>query len=300
MANFRRAHDGRTTGGGKMIVRIILAALFVAGLLFASNFFKNLPSFTPAENTEDIPVESQNRLFLPTVQYGTLIHHSFYSLSYAEENEQAEWVAYELTREKLQQPWVSRTDDFRIDPDVKTGSSAPEDFKNSGYDRGHLTPAGDMAFSEKAMSETFLMSNISPQVRAFNHGIWRESEELTRDWAKKFGHLYVVSGPIFGESRKTIGKNKVTVPEAYFRVLLDLAEPEKKGIAFIIPNESSNETLDKFAVSIDAAEEQTGFDFFHDFMKPDLEGELESHSDPKLWPLNEKKYKLRVEKWNHE
>ncbi len=81
-------------------------------------------------------------------------------------------------------PWVDRQGDFRPDDKVKTGSATPADYRSSGYDRGHLVPAADMAFSAEAMSATFVMSNISPQARNFNNGVWRELEELTRSWAK--------------------------------------------------------------------------------------------------------------------
>ena len=255
--------------------------------------------FQSTNDYDDIEIDSGNWYYLPNTKNGKVIHHEHYALSYDENHEQAEWVAYELTKNDLRKPNVKRTNNFRPDPKVRSKSANDNDYRGSGYDRGHLVPAADMAFTKEAMSETFFMSNISPQVRAFNQGIWRELEELTRDWAYKSKHLYVVSGPIFGNSREHVGYNRVTIPDGYFKVLLDLAEPEKKGIAFIIPNEKSSERLNQFATSIDEAEAQTGFDFFPELLEPELEKDLESNFNVKKWPTNEKKYNLRINKWNN-
>ncbi|MEZ4985202.1 MAG: DNA/RNA non-specific endonuclease [Saprospiraceae bacterium] len=183
---------------------------------------------------------------------------------------------------------------------MRTGSATPDDYRGSGYDRGHLVPAADMAFDPVAMDETFMMSNISPQARNFNQGIWRELEELTRDWAKKFKRLYVVSGPVLTrEPKGYIGRdNQVAIPAAYFRVILDLDEPEQKAIAFVMDNEVNYEPLYKFATSVDEVEKMTGINFFQDFMPPQLETELESQYNIDLWPFNKRKFEIRVEQWN--
>ena len=236
--------------------------------------------------------------FLPVGGQGELVKHRHYALSYDEQHEQAEWVAYELTRESIQAPNVERTGDFRRDNHVKSRSADREDYRGSGFDRGHMVPAGDMAFSREAMSETFLMSNMSPQKRAFNGGVWRELEENTRDWAYKFRHIYVVSGPIYyGNVQQTIGNNKVSVPDAYFKVILDRREPEKKAIAFIIPNEVSEKHLRAYAKTIDEVEKITGLDFFANLLSEDEEM-LEEKIDVSLWKFNEGKFKNRIKNWN--
>ena len=122
-------------------------------------------------------------------------HFAHYTICYRESYEQAEWSAYCLTEEELVKN-AGRTDDFRSDPEIATGSASPADYKKSGYDRGHLSPAADFAFDEKAMSETFYMSNMSPQKGSLNRGIWKDLETEVRLWAKNFGRVYVVSGPI--------------------------------------------------------------------------------------------------------
>lgn len=250
------------------------------------------------DNPEISAFRPTDRDFLPEGSAGAIVHHQFYSLAYNEEKEHADWVAYRLSRERLQPPWVSRTDDFRPDPLVLTGSARPEDFRRSGYDRGHLVPAADMAFSEEAMSETFLMSNISPQEHTFNGGIWRELEELTRDWARDAGELYVVSAPVWEGTPRRIGRTGVAVPSAYLKVLLDLTEPELKGIAFVIPNQMSADPLYRYAVSIDSAEALTGLDFFPELLPDEVEGNIESRSNADQWPTDPNKFRIRVEQWN--
>lgn len=236
---------------------------------------------------------------LPTSTTGDIIYHDYFALSYDEEHEQAEWVAYTLSKERLELPWVNRPDKFFEDSLVASGSAHWYDYRNSGYDRGHLAPAADMAFSEEAMRQSFLMSNISPQNRRFNGGIWRELEELTRNWAKDNKKLYVVTGPVLSQAGKgQIGDCRVTVPSAFFKVLLDLSEPQLKGIAFWVPNEISYEPLGEYALSIDEVEERTGIDFFPELMTTDLEAKLESRYDIGLWEFSPAKYKKRINEWN--
>lgn len=236
---------------------------------------------------------------LPTTNLGKVVKHNYYALSYVEKHEQPEWVAYELTRENLY-PNAKRTNNFRPDPKVPKGSASDRDYRGSGYDRGHLVPAGDMTFSRDAMSETFYMSNMSPQIRNFNGGIWRELEESVRYWTKKFRRLYVVTGPVLTEGiREKIGGSEVSVPDQYYKVLLDLDEPEIKAIGFLLPNEVSVDPLNAYAVPIDEIEELTGLDFFSDIINdPKLEAELESGYNIRQWSFSKKKFKQRVDHWN--
>lgn len=190
-----------------------------------------------------------------------IIEHSAYSLKYNETCEQADWVIYLLKSEHLNGP-QDRTDNFRADPLVATGSAALDDYKYSGYDRGHLAPAGDMTWSYDAMSESFYLSNMSPQNASFNRGIWKTLESYVRNWASENEEIYVVTGPVLEENLQTIGANNVAVPDYYYKVILDLKEPEIKGIGFILKNEASQSSVESFAVSIDDVEAQTGIDFF--------------------------------------
>lgn len=302
MAKFRKNHERSGSGASGNIVKVGIFSAVIGGLFFVFNQFMGGSSSEDSTNKPD-PIEEINyqpsEAYLPTSTAGQIVHHRYYSLSYSEEDEQAEWVAYTLTKDNLNKPWVDRKDVFLPDGKVKTNSSTPDDYRGSGYDRGHLVPAADMAFSEEAMRETFYMSNISPQSRNFNGGIWRELEELTRSWAKKMDKLYVVTGPILSyEPKGYIGNNEVAVPAAYFKVLLDLEEPGQKGIGFVIPNEVSYDPLYKFAVSVDRVEEISGLDFYPDLLDDEAEAAIEANFNIDLWPFSKKKYEDRIDKWN--
>src|SRR5690606_37019502 len=125
------------------------------------------------------------------------------------------------------------TDWFEKDAAIPTGSADFYDYKGSGYTKGHLVPSADRAWNRKVNEETFLMSNISPQAYHFNGGVWRELEENVRDWARENDRLFIVTGPVIGQSRERIGSNQVTVPEAFFKAILDLDLPDQKAIAFL-------------------------------------------------------------------
>ncbi|NUQ23034.1 MAG: DNA/RNA non-specific endonuclease [Saprospiraceae bacterium] len=296
MAKFKTNYSRKSGKGSDAIVKVGLFAAIVGGLFYIFNLFTGNNTPATSESSDNYVAEAY---YLPTSTTGQLVSRRYYSLSYNEDHEQAEWVAYVLKKEQLDMPWEERSDEFLPDPSVKTGSATPDDYRNSGYDRGHLVPAADMAFNKEALQETFYMSNISPQARNFNKGVWRELEELTRDWARKNKQLYVVTGPVLSETPKsTIGDNEVSVPAAYFKVLLDLTEPEVKAIAFVLPNEISYEPLFKFATSVDKVEALTQIDFFPELMPDDLEDQLESTFNIDLWEFNKKRYDLRIQKWN--
>ena len=231
-----------------------------------------LPTALIAQNLE-IPAYS------PSEQ---VIQHTGYTLCYSENHEQAKWVAYELTIEELSGE-ADRTDNFRQDPKVQTGSASLSDFKYSGYDRGHLAPAADFSWSEEAMSDTFYLSNMSPQKPGFNRGIWRQLESQVREWVYRDKTLFVVTGPVLrGEGYKEIGKNDVDIPRYYYKVLLDFQKPEIKAIGFLLPHKSSDKSLSSFAVTVDTVEERTGIDFYHS-LKDTFEEEIEAGYTLSQW-----------------
>lgn len=222
--------------------------------------------------------------------------YKYYSICYRESYEQAEWSAYCLDDSELVKN-ATRSDDFRPDTQISTGSATLADYKGSGYDRGHLSPAADFAFSQEAMSETFYMSNMSPQAGSFNRGIWKDLEAEVREWAKKFGRVYVVSGPVLDESPEnyaTIGSNKVSVPKAYYKVLLAplYSDDEDKSskddaenivsIGFVFPNEKCEDSFFNYVTTVDEIENRTNIDFFN-FLDDSVETKVESTYDINLW-----------------
>ena len=227
---------------------------------------------------------------LPKATETNIINHSAYSFKYNEHHEQAEWVAYKITKSQLEIVKCERTNDFRIDPKVITKSATLADYVGSGFDRGHLAPAAIFKWSKIAMSESFYMSNISPQLPSFNRGIWKRLEYLIRCWALRYDELFVVTGPLLKPNilYKSIGENKITVPNFYFKAIID--KRNQKGIAFLIPNKKSNENLLVFALAIDELEKITNIDFFHQ-LNNKIEQKIESQSDWSNWKFNKKETK---------
>jgi endonuclease G len=213
-----------------------------------------------------------------------IVVHKNYTLSYNEEHEQAEWVAYTLKKNygsgnNFQRPF------FVEDKKVKTRSADWRNYKNSGYDKGHLCPAGDMKFSKEAFDATFLTSNISPQRHDFNEGVWNRLEQKIRYWATKYGEVYVVTGGVLTDGLKTIGKENVSVPNYFYKIVATKSNGKLKMIAFLVPHKESKNPLYSFVVSVDTIEQMTKVDFFHQ-LEDQLENKLESSKDYKDWSFN--------------
>lgn len=231
-------------------------------ILYPKDFSKNfLPAHTPSDE---------------------IIKHTGYTLCYSEEHEQAKWVAYHLTSKMVNESNEERTNKFIDDTEVTTGSASVNDYKKSGYDRGHLCPAGDMGWSEQTMKESFFMSNMSPQVPKFNRGVWKNLETNIREWTVNNKELYIVTAGVLNGKLKTIGKNKVSVPQYFYKVILDYELPEYKAIAFVMPNKSSKKSIYSFAVSIDSVEHLTGIDFFP-ALPDSIENRLEAQVNLSKW-----------------
>ncbi len=212
----------------------------------------------------------------------TIIDRPGYALEYIELHEQPAWVIYRLTAEEITTKATARTNDFREDPDIPSGSATLDDYKRSGFDRGHLAPAADMAYSVQTMSDSFYMSNMSPQKGEFNRGIWQKLESTVRKFAITEKDVYIVTGPILPKTKTlTIGPNEMTVPDAFFKVVYDRPPPQKM-IAFIIPNTGSSTPLQSFVVTVDMVEAETGLNFFPLLPQP-LQENLESSIDVNAW-----------------
>jgi endonuclease G len=234
---------------------------------------------------------------LPALQAGdVLVRHSAYSLAYVEKYEQARWVAHIILPDVVNGT-VTRTNDFRIDEKVKTGSAVEADYflkkmkadssweyDAFGYDRGHLAPSADFRWSAVALSESYYYSNMSPQLADFNRGKWGELEDAIRGYLynNPGTELYVVTGPVLKEGLAKIerGVNKVSIPQQYFKVVADFNK--KKAIGFLLPNEAISKSLKTFATDINSIETLTGLNFFNKVPEA-LQEELEKQSDPTAW-----------------
>lgn len=204
-----------------------------------------------------------------------------YCTSYNREAKLPNWVAWHLTAEHTDGN-IGRSNDYREDIDVPTPRANVEDYKGSTWSRGHMCPAGDNKWDYKAMSETFLLTNICPQHASLNSGLWNRIEQDCRRWAKKYGDIYIVCGPVLlNREHETIGNNKVVVPEAFFKVILRL-NPQPAAIGFIIRNNEGKKKRDQFVNTIDQVERITGIDFFS-ALPDDIENEVEAYSNIKDW-----------------
>lgn len=211
----------------------------------------------------------------------TYINHHAYSLSYDENTEQAKWVAYKLESSELI-PNNKRTNRFYTDTLVSSFTANNEDYKYSGYDRGHLAPAADMVWNKQAMRESFYYSNISPQLPAFNRGIWKVLEMKVRELAITHGSLYITCGPIFSNSDITIGKNEVVIPTHFYKTLLVYNSEGKQSIGFIFPHKKCQGDIFDFAVTVDSVEKITGLDLYYKLPNRE-ENEIESEYIISKW-----------------
>jgi len=227
-------------------------------------------------------VISQSFDYLPGTNQ--IVEYSEFTLSYNEEHEQPNWVAYELTKQEVLTK-RERCNCFKADKKILTGSATLADYKGSGYDRGHLAPSAANKITEQANEESFLMSNMSPQLAGFNRYIWKDLESKIRDFAINNNVVYVVTGPVFKNNIARIGTNKVTVPGYYYKVVLVNNENQHKAIAFLLKHEASKEKLTSFVVTVDHIEALTGIDFFPE-LEDNMETELESKIDVSKWDWN--------------
>lgn len=260
----------------------IVIILVTVGLYYAEDYLdldNNL--FSKKTNSIQIYSEEFDDSFLPISTTGAIVTHNSYTLSYSEKHEQAEWVAYELKKSNLSNNSFERPY-FNEDKSVTTRSADWRNYKKSGYDRGHLCPAGDRKYSYEAYSETFLTSNISPQDREFNAGIWNRLEQKIRFWADKYDGVYVVTGGVLKGNMNTIGDENVSVPNEFYKIVVDITDGKHKAIAFLIPNKPSSKSFYEYVVSIDEIEAKTGIDFFPNL--PDsIEDKMERMIDLKAW-----------------
>ena len=241
---------------------------------------------TPVKATSTEAISIKNVLY-PAPLKSTpeqILYRKGYTVSYNKETKIPNWVAWELTPEKLIER-ESRTDKFMPDPDLPESQAVTtDDYKRSGMDRGHMCPAGDNRWHWKAMQESFYMTNICPQNHNLNRGDWKELEEACRLWAKKEGKIYIVCGPVlYRQKHRTIGKkHKITVPEAFFKVILCTNSNPPKAIGFIYKNTSGNHPLDTYVNSVDEVERITGMDFFP-ALPDNIEKRVEATYNLNLW-----------------
>lgn len=233
--------------------------------------------------------QSVTNLELPELQSSQpekVVRHVGYMVSFNTDWLIPNWVAYELTAKEVAgvEP---RGNSFVPDPLIYQSPSTDE-YKNSGYDRGHMAPAADMKWSKQAMTESFYTSNICPQNKNLNKGDWKDLEEHVRSMATKYDHIYIACGPIVSAKPKTIGQytyiDRIAVPDAFFKVILRQKGDSWSAIGFMMPNQAGHKPLTKYAMSVDDIEIITDINFF--VALPDsIEEIVESTYNLKDWDL---------------
>ena len=200
------------------------------------------------------------------------------------------WVQYELSPDELHGP-ASRTDDFQPDTSIPSGSRAKlDDYSGSGFDRGHMAPAGDMKRSRWVMSKSFLLSNMSPQVGiGFNRNIWKNLEAAIRGWVEQRGTLTIITGPVFTVDGnqvcyQVIGENHVAVPTHFYKIIVDANSSNNiEALAFMLPNEKlTGRHYSDFLTTIDEIEKATGLDFLS-ALPANVQETVESRKTQKIW-----------------
>ncbi len=223
---------------------------------------------------------------LPVCQNATkeqIIRHKGYTVSYNSDYRVANWVAYELTSQEAQSNAAERSNKFVRDPMVKGASAENGDYTRTGYDRGHLAPAGDMKWSAQAMRESFYLSNITPQKPGLNRGVWKDLEEQCRMWAADNGKLLIATGPILTPDLKRLGKNRVAIPVKFYKVICMIQDNKYEAVGFIFENKDYGKTsLRSLMVPVDSVEQVAQIDFFASL--PDsIESRMEAKVNQKAW-----------------
>ena len=210
-----------------------------------------------------------------------LIQYTGHLVSFNTETLIPNWVYYELVKGETNGDNTREGKTFRKDPDLQRPQADDDDYRNSGWSRGHMAPAGDFKWSDKAMTETFYFTNCCPQNQKLNAGQWSTLEKKVRKWANKFGKVLVVTGPIIGQNiYGTIGDNNVVVPDAFFKAVV----AGDQSIAFVMYNKPDNENMQKCAMSVDKLEKLSGYDFFSE-LDDEFENRVEATYTLSYWGL---------------
>ena len=240
-----------------------------------------LSTCTAVPDSEGDTVSFPARLEYPDYDNGEdVIAYEGFTVSYNHATLVPDWVAYELTAEELEVKYSSKSSNFSRDPNLKGRQASREDYSHSGWDKGHMAPKADLRWSERSYWESHYFTNICPQSHQLNGGDWNALENAVRRWAKKYGRVWVVCGPVFDSCRYgTIGDAGVQVPDAFFKAVLIPYNDGYTGAAFIMPNEGKHHSLSHYTCTIDHLEEVVGRNFFP-ALDDEIEADVEAQSAP--------------------
>lgn len=270
---------------------ILFIAILTIGIIWmiASRSNHTESSTANAANTPDNEINTTSTCHYPNLEVAEIpsslksIRKDYegFTVSFNPDNGTPNWVGWELLASETDGPY-SRTNQFWQDPALK-GCPSTDDYKRSGYDRGHLCPAADQKWSEQAMTDCFVLANMAPQDHSLNSGAWASLEKRERAWSERDSAIVIVAGPIYEKSdTKRIGAAGVRVPSAFFKVIAAPYAAKPRAIGFVYPNMSSPGAMQNYVMSVDDVERLTGFDFFSSL--PDkIENEIEATTSFKEW-----------------
>jgi endonuclease G, mitochondrial len=191
-----------------------------------------------------------------------VVNHFSMSVGFSHDYKLPQWVAYSLRAEHLRDCVQRSRFRFDFDPKLSVLSSDPNEFRYSGFDRGHLAPAGDMKWSHTAMRESFYTSNITAQTPSMNRGRWAMLEKLVRAWAKESDEILIVTGPVISDDMEYLQNASTAIPKQHYKVLLRRKNHTLDGIGFLMNQSPAGIDIKTMALSISKIEELTGLNFF--------------------------------------
>lgn len=247
------------------ILIILCLGMIAGGLYFCFRGRTETPSATMQKkykpDTRALDGDGLLNVATPSGGMSTIKDYTGFRVCFNSHNHTPDWVAWELLGEETDGP-AGRYNKFWQDADLE-GCPTTRDYSNSGYDRGHLCPAADQKWSDRAMQDCFSLANIAPQDHDLNTGAWKTLENKERAWARRDSALVIVAGPIYTDSDRTrIGDAGVRVPSAFFKALLAPYADCPRAIAFVYPNMSAPGNMQQYAMTVRELEKLTGYDFF--------------------------------------
>jgi len=266
----KRVYTNNIGRRGKRVQKTVAIVLLIAVIGIALSSFVNRKEEEKVQPAQS-ETEALFKVILPEGTPEIIRNYTGFTVSFNPTHHVPNYVAWELTADEVSGSESRGKYSFAEDESVY-GCASLDDYRNSGYDRGHMAPAGDMKWDAQAMKESFYMSNICPQNHNLNKGDWKDLEELERTWAKRYGAVCIAAGPIYTDKNpQRIGSHKVAVPDAFFKVLLTDYPAAPKAYGFIFANKAGSHPLSYYQLTVDEVEQQTGMDFF-----PTLPDEVEN------------------------
>ena len=284
-SRYRRSAGHRKNRFGRPQLAMLLLVVAIAAVV-AERF--SACGHTTAGNI-DVDTACLTKTVIPDGQAEVIVPYTGFTVSFNPEQHIPNYVAWELTATEAEgsQPRESK---FFQDTDVP-GCPATDDYRRSGFDRGHMAPAADMKWNAQAMHDSHSLANICPQDHSLNSGRWSTLEKTCRQWAKRDSAIIIICGPVMTDAMpQTIGQAQVRVPRRFFKVILAPYADPVRAIGFIMPNSYTDEGLEELACSVDDIEAATGYDFFA-CLPDSIEAQIESRPDFRAWTKGKTKRK---------